>query len=241
MPRCCSVYLGVTPLGWLSTWNLSTRGLSEWHSFHVGLFSLLVLSTLNCARFWFCLVGSPSTWDFMYFDSVHSKVCPHDELLTKECVNSWFCLFCILLTFASVYLGLCPFVCLSTWNRSIWKHVHMIFCQLKIVSTISCVNSELCSFLVLSTWDYVHTGLLLIGILSTLHSVHLVLNRFWICLLGSLAKWHFAHVGLYPLLVLSTLGSAKVRFGLLGSQSSWVFVYLESVHLGVWPYDILPT
>ena len=34
-----------------------------------------VLSTLDCAHFWFCLMGSLSTWDFVYFDSVRSEVC----------------------------------------------------------------------------------------------------------------------------------------------------------------------
>ena len=50
-----SVQLGVY-LPWFCTlWSLAT-----WHSFQVGLCPLLVLSTLDCAHFWFCLLGSPS-------------------------------------------------------------------------------------------------------------------------------------------------------------------------------------
>ena len=42
-------------------------------------------------------------------------------------------------------------------------------------------------------------------------------------------------------MVLSTLDFAQVWFCLLGILSNWVFVYLDSVHFGVWQHDILPT
>ena len=185
----------------------------------VGLFPLLILSTLDCAHFLFNLLGNLSIWDFIFFNSVHSNVCPHDEILTKDCVHSWFCPNWTLLTFGSVYVEVCPGRCLPTLIRSTWESGLMKFCQRRIVYTIGSVNSEFFSLLVLSTWDYVHRGLLLIGFLSTLHSFHLVLNRFWNCLLGKLATWHFAQFGLYPLLVRSTLNSSPFWFCLLGIMS----------------------
>ena len=76
--------------------------------------------------------------------------------------------------------------------------------------------------------------------MATWHSVHLGVCLLGFCLLGSLATRHSAHVGLCPLLILSTLGSAHLRFFLLGSQSTWVVVFLEIVYLGVLLHDILP-
>ena len=123
----------------------------------------------------------------------------------------------------------------------------MIFCQLRIVSTIFCVHSEFSSLLVLSTWDYFHTGLFLIGILSTLHSVHFVLNRFWNCLLGSLATCR----------IVSTIGSVNSGFCSLLVLSTWKFFYLgvsllenrplrslatwHSAHVGFCPLLVLAT
>ena len=71
-----SVHLGVYLLGFCPLAGLFKIGplgsLATWHSSHVGLFPLLFLSTLDCAQFWFCLLGSPFNWDFIYFASVHS-------------------------------------------------------------------------------------------------------------------------------------------------------------------------
>ena len=165
-----------------------------------------------------------------YFDIIYLGVLPHDGILLKDCIHSWFCSIWILLIFGSVFLGVLPTNCLSTWIRSIWKHVHMIFCQLRIVSTIFCVHSE-SSLLVLSTWDYFHTGLFLVGILSTLHSVHLVLNRFWNCLLGSLATCR----------IVSTIGSVNSGFCSLLVLSTWKFVYLGVSLLEIRPLGSLAT
>ena len=107
----------------------------------------------------------------------------------------------------------------------------MIFCQLRIVSTIFCVHSEFSSLLVLSTWDYFHTGLFLIGILSTLHSVHFVLNQFWNCLLGSLATCR----------IVSTIGSVNSGFCSLLVLSTWKFVYLGVSLLEIRPLGSLAT
>ena len=93
------------------------------------------------------------------------------------------------------------------------------------MSTVGSVNSGFCSHVVR----------------STLKSVHLGVRLPEISQLGSLSTRHSAHVGLCPLLVLSTLDCANCWLRLLGSLSIWVFVYLDSVQLGVWRHDILPT
>ena len=64
--------LGICPLG----------NLASCLSSHVALFPLLVLSSLDCAHFWFCLLRSLSIWVFFYLDSVHFGVWQHDILLT---------------------------------------------------------------------------------------------------------------------------------------------------------------
>ena len=140
--------LGIYPIGSLVTSNSS----------YIGVPPLRGLSTLDSALVCFCLLGGPSTRDIIYFDSDHSEVSPHDEILTKDCVHHCFCQFWILLMLGSVFLGVFPTRCLSTWILSPWKPVHMIVRQLRIVSTIGCVHSGYCSLLVLSTWEYVHAG-----------------------------------------------------------------------------------
>ena len=143
--------------------------------------------------------------------------------------------------FASVHLGVSSSGGLSTWILSTWESGHITICPRRIVSTMGSINSGYYSRLVLSTWDYVHKGHFLFEIMPTWHSVHL---RVWLlgsCPLVSLATRHSARLGLLSLLVLSALDSAHAWFCLLGGQSTWVNVYLESVHLEVWPQDILPT
>ena len=117
----------------------------------------------------------------------------------------------------------------------------MTYSPCRIVSTIGSVNSGFCSRFVLPTWDCVHKGLFLFEIMPTWHSVHLRVWLLGFCSLVSLATRHSARLGLLSLLVLSALDSAHAWFCLLGGQSTWVNVYLESVHLEVWPQDILPT
>ena len=93
------------------------------------------------------------------------------------------------------------------------------------MSTVGSVNSGFCSHVVRSNLKSVHLGVRLLEISQ----------------LRSLSTRHSAHVGLCPLLVLSILDCANCWFRLLGSLSIWVFVYLDSVQLGVWRHDILPT
>ena len=180
-----------------------------WHSSHVGLFPLLVLSTLDCAHVLFRLLGSLSTWDFIFFDSVHSKVSQHDELLTKDCVYSWFCPDWILLTFGSVYLGVCPGGCLPTLILSAWESGLMTSLPHRKVSSIGSVNSGLCSLLVLSSWESCHITIWNVGfcpllVLLTLDSAHI-----WFCLLWSPSTWvlvylESAYLGVWPHDILPT-------------------------------------
>ena len=97
----------------------------------------------------------------------------------------------------------------------------MTFYQNRIFSIIGSVNSGFYSRLFLSTWESGFQGV----------------YDFGIYLIGSLVTSNSAHMGFCPLRILSTLDSALVCFCLLGSLSTWVFLYLDSVHLGVWPHD----
>ena len=90
----------------------------------------------------------------------------------------------------------------------------MTFCPRSIVSTIDSVNYGFGKRVVRSTSESIHLGGCLLGI----------------CPLGSLVTRHSSHVGLFPSLVLSNLDSAHFCFYLLGSLSSWVFIYLDAVH-----------
>ena len=130
--------------------------VATWHSTHVGLFLLFVLSSLDCPHFWFCLLGSPSTWDFIYFYSVLSDDSLHDELLPEDCVHSLFCPILILLTFASVYLGFCSPGWLSTWNLSICDYSHMALFPLLVLSTLDCPHLWFRLLGSPSIWDFIY-------------------------------------------------------------------------------------
>ena len=120
----------------------------------------------------FCLLGSRSTQDFVYCDSVHSKLCLHENLLTKDGVHSQFCPIWIVLTFCSVYQGVCPPGCLSTWNlapialyqlfvRSIVDSANVQSCLLGVslhgfLSTCNASTFESSHIKILPTQDCVH-------------------------------------------------------------------------------------
>ena len=145
-----------------------------------------------------------------------------------------FCPRRIVSTIGSVRSGFCLRVVLSTWGLSLWvksiwipstwESGHMKFCPPRIVSTFAFVNSGFCQRLVL----------------SSLNSVQLGVCRLEFCPSWESSCMTFAHIGLRLLLDLSTLDLAQMWFSLLGSLSTVVFVYMESVFLGVWPHDILP-
>ena len=163
----------------------------------------MFFSTLDWVKFWFYLLRSPSTWDFIYFDSIHSQDCLHDELLPKECAHRWFCPIWILLTYASVYLGVGPPGCLSTWKLYSLVSGQMTFCLHRMVSTIGSVNFGFCSLLVLSTFGSGHLGVCLLGF----------------CTLGNLCTCYFVNWGLCQELVVFTLDSAPSWFCLLVTLS----------------------
>ena len=236
-----SVNSGLWSLLVLSTWEsvhlggcllvISSLGsLATWHSSHVRLFPLLFLSTLDCAKFWFFLLRSPSTWDFIYFDSVHSQESPHDELLPKECPHRWFSLIWILLTFASVYLGVGPPGCLSTWKVYTLVSGQMTFCPRRIVSTIGSVNSGFCSRLDLSSWESVQVDVYLLGFCQLENCAHDILPiedcvKDWFCQL-----W-----------IVLTFGSVYLVVSPRGWLSTWNHFTWESGHMTFCPRRIVST
>ena len=142
--------------GFCRPWSLFTWILSIWKCVHLKYCQLwivrrLVLSNLDCALFCFCLLRSLFTWDFVFFDSVHSRVRPNDNLLTKDYVQSWFGPIWIVLTFGFSCLGVSPPGCSPTWILSFWESGQMTFCPRRIVSTIGSANSRFCSRFALST------------------------------------------------------------------------------------------
>ena len=69
----------------LGVWLLGIRvlgSLAAWHSAHVGMCPLLVLSTLNFAHVWSSLLVILSNWVFVYLDFFPLGVWPHAIMLT---------------------------------------------------------------------------------------------------------------------------------------------------------------
>ena len=162
-------------------------------------------------HFALCPLGSLSTWTLSSSESGHMTLSPPRVVSTIGSVNSGICSRLVLSTWDSGPNG-----CLSTLILTTPESGYMTFCPRRIVSTKGFVNSGFCLGLLLSTWASVYLGVYLL--------------RF--CPLADLSTWHSAAVGLCPLLVLSTLDFAHVWFCLLGSQSTFVVVYLNSVYLG---------
>ena len=117
-----SVQLGVCLLGFSPLASLAT-----WHSAHVGLLPLLVLSTLLSAHVWFCLLGSLSNWVLVYLNSVHLgslatwhsaqvELFPLLVLSTLDSAHVWLILLGILSTWVLVYL---ESVLLRVWQHDI--------------------------------------------------------------------------------------------------------------------------
>ena len=235
---------------WLGIYQIGSLVTSI--SSHIGFRPIRVLSTLDSALVCFFLLGCPSTRDIIYFDTVHSEVCPHDELLTKDCVHHWFCQFWILLTWGSVFLGVFPTRCLSTWILSTWKPVHMIFRQLRIVSTIGCVHSGFCSlswfYLIgnmpiqdFSNWDPVHFALCSVGSLSTSTRSILESGYMKFCPCRIVPTIDFVNSGFCSRFVLSTwesvhLGIYLPGFSPLGSLATW-----HVAHVGLCPLLVRST
>ena len=178
-----------------------------------------------------CLfIWSRSFWELSNMTFCSFGVCPLMVLPTLDSAQIWFCLLGIMFMKEYFYLRSCTLGILFTWVFDYLYSVHLGVCphdsqstKLSAYDKVFQISSG--SPLVLYTFESVQLGVYLPGF----------------CTLWSLATWHSFQVGLCPLLVLSTLDCAHFWFCLLGSQSTCVVVYLESVHLGVWPHDILPT
>ena len=172
----------------------------------------------------FCPLGSPATWH-----SAHIGLCPLLVPSTLDSAQFWFSILGIKFIKDFFYLKSCKLGMLFTWVFDYLDSVDLGVCPYDSQSTYVVARNKV--FRIWSGSPF---------LLSICESVQLgvCLNGF--CPLESLAAWHSLHVVLYPLLVLSTPDSTHVLFRLLGILSNWVFVYLDSVHFGVWPHDILP-
>ena len=189
------------------------RIVSTFAAVNPGFCLRVVVSTLESVQLDVCLLGFCPLGSLAIWHSTNVGFCPLLVLSTLDSAHVLFCLIGIIFTLVIVYLAA---LCLQVWPHDIllrWVCVHCWFCQLWILLTCG------------SVYFKVNLGVRLLEISQ----------------LGSLSTRHSAHVGLCPLLVLSTLDCANCWFRLLGSLSIWVFVYLDSVQLGVWRHDILPT
>ena len=191
--------------------------------------SCLALSTWDCTYLGVCLFGVGPLKSLATWHSAHVCVCPLMVLSTLDSAHNWFCLLGIMFMKEFFYLRSCTLGILFTWMFDYLDSVHLGVCPHDSQSTKFSARNKVFQIssgspIVLSLFESVQLGVYLPGF----------------CTLWSLSTWHSLQVGLCPLLVLSTLDGAHYLFCLLGSQSTWVVVYLESVYLGVLPHDNLP-
>ena len=190
---------------------------------HLGLCQLFVLSTLDSAHFWFCLLGSLSTWVFFYLESVHLGVWPHDILPQRivsiiRSLNSEFCSLLVLSTFGAGHLGVCLLGFCTLGNLCTCYSVNWGLCQELVVFTLDSAPSWFCLLLIMSIQDFFN-----------LNHVYLAL-----CPLGSLSTWTLStsqsgHMTFCPCRIVSTIGSVNSCLCSLLDPSTW-----ESLHLGLY-------
>ena len=116
----------------------------------------MVLSTLDSAHIWFCLLGIMFMKEYFYLRSF----CPSRIVFTIDTINCGFCSRLALCSWESVQLGgclleFCLFWLLFTWNQFTWESCHMTICP-----------SRMCPLLVLSTLLSAHVWFCLLGNLS---------------------------------------------------------------------------
>ena len=202
-----------------------------------------IVSAIGSVNSAFCSNLVPSFWKSVqlvvcllefcpYWESGNMTFCPSRIVFTMDTINSGFCSRLALSSWESVQLEGCLLeFCLS------WESGHMTVWPRRIVSTIGYVNFGFCSCLGLSSWEFVHLDVCLFGF----------------CPHGNLCTWYSVNSGLCQRLVVSTLDSAPSWFCLLvimfmkeyfylrpctlGILFTFVFDSLDSVHLGVCPYD----
>ena len=164
----CSVYLGVSPPGWVSTRNQFTCGSCHMTICPSRMCPLLVRSTLLSLHVWFCLLGSLSNWVFVYLNSVHLEglatwhsshvgLCPLLILSTLLSAHVWFCLLGSLSNWVLVYLNSVYFGSLATWYSA-----HVVLCPLLLLSTLDSANVWLILLGILSTWVFVYLEFVLL-------------------------------------------------------------------------------
>ena len=236
----------------LSSWKFVQLGVFllefclSWESGHMTFCPSRIVSTIGSLNSRFCSRLAYSTWDSIYLGGCLLEVCPLESLATwrsaqvgvcplmvlptLDSAQIWFCLLGIMFMKKYFYLRSCTLGILFTWVFDYLDSVHLGVCPHDSQSTKFSACDKVFQIssgspLVLSLFESVQLGVYLPGF----------------CTLWSLATWQSFQVGLCPLLVPSTLDGAHFWYCLLGSQSTWVVVYLESVHLGVWPHDILAT
>ena len=170
LPTCGSVYFGVSPPGWMSTWNLSTwesvlmtffpsRIVSSIGSINSGLCSLLVLSTWESVHLGVCLLGICTLGSLATWNSAHVGLCP---LLFLAILDSDHVLFSLLrIVFIKDFfylrsgpLGIlfaCMFVYLDPVFFGVWPH--------DILPTKDCFHYWLYQLWILLTFGFVYLGL----------------------------------------------------------------------------------
>ena len=197
-----SVQLGVCLLGFCPLASLAT-----WHSAHVILFLLLVLSTLLYAHVWFCLLGSLSNWVFVYLNSVHlwSLATWHSAQvgLSSHFIQST-------LGAAHVWLWL-------LWSQSNWKAVYLNSVYFGRLATWHSLQIGLCPLLVLATLDCAHFRFCLLWSQSTLVVIY----------------FESVHLGVGTHDSQSSKFSAREKDFQIPFGSPFVLSFCESVQLGV--------
>ena len=141
----CSVYLGVSPPGWVSTRNQFTCGSCHMTICPSRMCPLLVRSTLlsphvlvlssrKSVQLGVCLFEFCPSWG-----SGHMTFFPRRIVSTIDSVNSAFRSCLVLSSWKFVQLGACLLeFCLF------WESGHMIFCPCSVVSIIVTLNSRFC-------------------------------------------------------------------------------------------------
>ena len=230
-----SVYLGVPHLGFYLLWFCPLGRLSAWHSAHVILCPLLVLSTLFSTHLWFYLLGIMFIKDLFYLRScplgiLFSWVLSSWILSTKEPGCMTFCPRRLVSTNDSVNSGFCSRFVLSSSN-----YVHLGGCLVGIYPLGS-----------LATWHFPHVGWFPLFVLSTLDCA-----LYWFGLLGSPPPGILStlipstrtsvRMTFCPRNIVSSIGSINSVFYSRYVLSTWGFVHLGLYLLWFCPLESLST
>ena len=158
----CSVYLGVNPPGWLSTWNQFT-----WESGHMTFWPRRIVSTIDFVKSAFrsCLVLS--SWKFVqlgacllefcpFWESGHMIFCPCRVVSISGSLNSRFCSRLAYSTWDSIYLGVCLLGVCPLESLATWHSAQVGLSQLFVLSTLHSAHVWLCLLGILSNWVFAY-------------------------------------------------------------------------------------